>query len=150
MCSSDLGSQRGAWGVVAHRGDQPGPHPPSLSLPAVLAFPPYQRAPLCALLHDQNRGTGRHTAKAQGLAPGWEGGDSKSAKAPTASKCVARMGAPPPNQILNHAPYLYVMVCQASVLQRGADQQSFDTLQLGSQPCLLGLCSVMDCLAWTS
>ena len=27
--------------------------------------------------------------------------------------------------------------CQASVLQRGADQQSFDTLLLGSQPCLL-------------
>jgi len=43
----------------------------------------------------------------------------------------------PPNQVLNHAPYLYVMVCQASVLQRGADQQSFDTLLLGSQPCLL-------------
>ena len=57
-------------------------------------------------------------------------------------------GMYPSNQVLNHVPYLYVMVCQASVLQRGADQLSFDTLLLGSQPCLLDLCLVMDCLAW--
>jgi hypothetical protein len=54
----------------------------------------------------------------------------------------------PSTQVLNHVSYLYVMVCQASVLQRGADQQSFDTLLLGSQPCLLDLCLVMDCHEW--
>lgn len=76
---------------------------------------------------------------------GGEGWGDKSAIRP---RCVARIGAPPTNQVLGHAPYLYVMVCQASVLQRGADQQSFDTLLLGSQPCLLALCLVTDCLAW--
>ena len=54
----------------------------------------------------------------------------------------------PSSLVLNHVPYLYVMECQASVLQRGADQQSFDTLQLGSQPCLLALPLVMDCQSW--
>ena len=51
------------------------------------------------------------------------------------------------HHVFDHVPYLYVMECQASVLQRGADQLSFDTLQLGSQPDFQPCDLVMDCQA---
>jgi hypothetical protein len=57
----------------------------SISLPLYITSCdgfPTPLGPLCALLYNNHRDIGWHTAQAAGLAPGWEGGDSSLPRHP--------------------------------------------------------------------